>query len=42
MYFNSPQREYLLLNMSPAKDGELAYAVGVVVLNSKANPELGP
>ena len=39
MYFNSLQRKYLLLNMSPAKDGELAYAVGVVVLNSKANPD---
>ena len=38
MYFNNPQRKYLLLNMSPAKDGELASAVGVVVLNSKETP----
>jgi hypothetical protein len=38
MYFNSPQRKYLLLNMSPAKDGELASDVWFVVLNSKANP----
>lgn len=38
MYFNSPQRKYLLLNMPPVKDGELASGVGVVMLNSKANP----
>ncbi len=38
MYFNSQQRKYLLLNMSPAKDGELDSDVGVVVLNSKTNP----
>jgi hypothetical protein len=38
MYFNSPQRKYLWLNLSPAKDGELDFGGGVVVLNSKANP----
>ena len=39
MYFNNPQRKYLLLNMSPAKDGELASGERVVVMNSKANPD---
>jgi len=38
MYFNSPQRIYLLLNLSPAKYGELDFWGGVAVLNSKANP----
>ena len=37
MYFNSPQRKYLWLNLSPVNDGELDIG-GVVVLNSKANP----
>ena len=38
LYFNSPQRKYLWLNLSPVNDGELDVGGGVVVLNSKANP----